>query len=316
MSALTLFSITPLQRQQHGRPSIPQSACNHQAGMHRCADADSGNAVIRKVNASSGNISTIAGPSTPQPYYHVLAAADGNVYYTDSYAHRLYQYTTTGSINNITLGDSSSQLVGMAFRASTQTLYVGDDNSGTGVIYSVNVAGPFSSNPPTVSTLLAVPVSYLRTLALDNAGTLYMGWSDNPSTYTRFSNGTIAVWNNGTNPAAPGATARDVVFNSTYGVAVDSAGNLLISDMTGCKVWLANATTGKLLLVAGVENGDASCGSSFWPNSPQSTQLSAPMAVAFGADESTALITDFFNHRLLQVRLNCATDASLPPPPI
>jgi hypothetical protein len=247
------------------------------------------------------------------PSYHVLAAADGNLYFTDWTGQRVYKYDgATGSIEQKTVGDATSQLAGLAINPVTNALYVLDDNSaGSGVVYSI---GPlFSSTPVNVGSVQATT---LRTLAFNGSADVWIGGATPPfglnSIYKLTSSG-AGVWNSGTSQAATGGTASEAYYYSPYGVAFDAAGNMLISEDVFCRVWLVEAATSKLRLVAGWE-ASWSCGSNLDPNNPAQTELFGPAAVAFGLGGTSAYIVDSYNHRVLKVGLDCASAPASPSP--
>jgi hypothetical protein len=276
--------------------------------------ADTGNRVIRKIFVAFNTIHTIVSQEKLAALpFHVLAAADGSIYFTDV-VKRLYQYNgASGNVENITLGGDQSQLAGMAINPVDQKLQVLD--LAQRVIYSVGMLGPFSSIPPTVSTSPDLGLSDLRTAAFNGTSTIYLGNNGNVI-YTYSFSGQPDAWNDGTSNgfmAASGATARNVFFESAPSVAIDSSGNMLVGDANGCRVWLVVASTGKLRLVAGVENS-TSCGAALTPDKPDLTQLSAPTSVVFGPDGTYAVIADSNNHRVLKVMLNCSGALESPSP--
>lgn len=70
--------------------------------------------------------------------------------------------------------------------------------------------------------------------------------------------------------AATGVAATDAKFDSGLSdVAFDAAGNMLLSEYNGCRVWLVEAGTGLLRLVAGT----GAFGSALKAGNPTNTQL-------------------------------------------
>jgi hypothetical protein len=279
----------------------------------RCnATADSNNKVIRKVSAATRTISTVvSADKLAAPSLHVLAGPDGNIYFTDFTGHHLYQYNAaSGNLANITLGGGNSQLLGMAINPfdQLQKLLVLENNErGVGVIYSVGVSGPFSSYPPTVSTSPDLPLTALWSAAFYNGNSRIWLGSFDSSLYTYNFSGSPVPWNTGSSPAASGAMAGMVAYNSALSVAYDvSSGNMLLGDAVGCRVWLVQF--GRLRLVAGVK-GSTSCGATLVPDKPDQTQLNFATSAVFGPDGTYAVIADRNNNRVLKVLLSCSLES-------
>jgi DNA-binding beta-propeller fold protein YncE len=276
--------------------------------------ADSGNRVIRKVSAATGIITTLVGlDKLPLAPFHVLAAPDNNVYFTDWNGGRIFKYDgASGSVTNVTVGGKDSQISGMAVNPVNNALYVLDDNTKASnkAVFTVSTS-PLGS-PSLVKKGLT---GDLRTIAFNSSGDAYIGALD-PSIYklSSPSYNTYTAWNTGTSPATTGATATSVAFgNMTYGVAIDNAGNMLVSEQELCQVWLVEARTGNLRLVAGIEAGGL-CGIALDPNNATQTQLAGPTAVAFGPGGSSVYIADPNGQRILKVELNCTVLIPSPSP--
>jgi hypothetical protein len=280
--------------------------------MHACffcttTSADAGNTAIRKVNATTGIIITLA-DSNLMVYAarHVLALADGLVYFTPQNTGldcKLFQYdSSTNSFNNSTLGDAQCHLTGMAVNPATQQLNVVDNNSaGTGALYSVDVSGSFNSTPPVTSFVTQVPGG-LETIACNGSDAAYLTGPIAQNIYKLPTGGVAEIWDNGTFGPVQGGLATDAVFGFPYAVAVDGAGNMLISTQTNCLVWLVDAATGRLQVVAGNNND---CGDAVVPDNPGMTRLNNPTGLAFGPGGGYAVISDTDNHRILKVKMSC-----------
>jgi hypothetical protein len=90
---------------------------------------------------------------------------------------------------------------------------------------------------------------------------------------------------------ATGGIATNTVFDLPYALGVDTAGNMLISTLGegACHVWLVEAQTGKLRLVA----GSGVCGNT-WDPDPAQIQLDMSYGVAFGPEGRSAVIADYW----------------------
>jgi hypothetical protein len=254
------------------------------------------------VSARTGVITTIVGiAQLPKPAFSVLAPCDGNVYFTDYDGCTLYKYDgVSGSVAGFVLGNTNSRISGMAVSPANGKLHVLDDNvnGGNKAVYTVNTS-PLGS-PSQVKKSLS---GDLRTIPFNSTGDAFLGVLG-PSIYKLSTSNAYTAWNSGTKHATPGVTATQIVFGNSYGVALDGAGNMLVSEKDLCHVWLVEAATGKLRLVAGAEAGGV-CGAALKVNDGTLTQLDTPVAVAFGPGGSSAYITDSGNHRILKVELNC-----------
>jgi sugar lactone lactonase YvrE len=109
-----------------------------------------------------------------------------------------------------------------------------------------------------------------------------------------------AIWNTGDAAASPGADATAVRFNNPSGLAIDVAGNMLVSETFAERVWLVEAATGKL----GAVVGNGTPGRAVDAGSAAATQLRAPRGVAF-VPGNTAYIADSLNNHVLKVLLEC-----------
>jgi uncharacterized protein (TIGR03437 family) len=155
--------------------------------------ADSGNDVIRKV--SGGNITTIATNQQLNDPATILVDSSGNLYIADSAGLRVMKYSTDGTI----------------------TFLAGSGNSG------------FSGdNGPAIDAALDHPQS----IALDAAGYLYITDTYNSRIRKVSPDGIITTIAGAGIPAysGDGGPATNAALYFPRGVAVNSAGNVYISD--------------------------------------------------------------------------------------
>lgn len=242
---------------------------------------DQTNARVRKVTATTGIITTIAGggplgsfsfggdggPATKANFNQPYAAAvdqAGNVYIADQGNYRVRKVSTAGTITTV---------------AGNGTGYSGD-------------GGPASS----------AQLYFPSGVAVDSIGNLYVADTNNYRVRKISPNGTIATAaGNGTQapyPSKPGAApgdggqATNAELYSPLGVATDSAGNLYIGD--GFSVRRVSPV-GTITTVAG--NGTSGYSGDGGPAT--SAQLSAK---GVAVDQAGNLyIADIYNHRVRKV---------------
>ncbi|WIA23475.1 hypothetical protein OEZ85_000220 [Tetradesmus obliquus] len=268
--------------------------------------ADSENRAIRKVS-TTGIVTTLVKPDQIRPFqtpYHVLAAPNGDIYFTD-FGDVVYFYnSTTRVVSSTSVDQVSVFFTGLAYQSSSgnisvvgaKEIYVGNSR-----VYSFL---PDLSKYTVVAE--SVPAFSPRGIAFNKAGEPLIA-ANAASRYTGLlkkdeTSETEAwvAWDFGATTVLPAGLVA-------YAVAVNSAGDMLISDNNPvvpkrCAVWLVNAATGKVSLAAGTTG---SCGSTVDPSNPANTLIQPPGAVAFDPSGTSAYIADPSNHRVLKVDLVC-----------
>lgn len=234
--------------------------------------ADTGNSRIRKV-APDGTISTVAGTGTSgfsgdggqatsaQLHYPDSMALDnaGNVYFSDSANHTVRKIATNGIISTLA-GDGSSGFSGDGGQAS--------------------------------AAKLASPAS----IALDNAGNLYLADANNHRVRKIATNGIITtVAGTVLGFAGDGGPATSARLYFPGGLALDSIGNLYIADTGNHRVRKV-ATDGVITTVA----GDGNLGFSGDGGAATDAQFEYPRGVALNS-AGHLYIVDTNNHRIRQV---------------
>src|SRR5271157_2250007 len=225
--------------------------------------ADSGNNRIRKV--TGGTITTVAGggsglgdggPATSASLalpYGVAVDSAGNLYIADFGNNRIRKVsggtitTVAGNGTQGFSGDGGPATSASLFRPfgvavdSAGNLYIGDSwndrirkvSGGTITTVAGNGTAGFSGDGgPATSATLNWPAG----VAVDPAGNLHIAdsWNDR---IRKVSGGTITtVAGGGNGPLGDGGPATSASLNWSYGVAVDSAGNLYIADTNNNRI--------------------------------------------------------------------------------
>lgn len=198
--------------------------------------ADSANNRIRRVDATTGNITTVAGTGTacataslpcgdggkaisallngPQA---VRLDLSGNLYILDKGDHAVRKVSAvTGNITTVagTLGTSG---------------YTGDGSAAT----SAKLNGP-------------------RGLFVDNGGNLFIADSGNAVVReVSAMSGVITTFAGGGTSLGDGGPATSAQFSNPRGLAVDAAGSLYVADMGAYRIRRIDAATGTITTVAG-----------------------------------------------------------------
>jgi sugar lactone lactonase YvrE len=202
--------------------------------------ADTGNNVVRMVAASTGVITTVAGPGTPGTLgdngpatsayldtpWGITVDASGNLYIADTYNQRVRRVAAaTGTITTVAGNGNPSGL------GDGKGTYSGDGHQAT-------LAG------------LSLP----QAVAFDASGNMYIPDSANNvirrvnpagiiSTFAGHLPGTAGF-------SGDGGLATAATLNTPSGVAVDPAGNVYISDTQNTRIRKVNSTTNSIASIA------------------------------------------------------------------
>jgi hypothetical protein len=259
-----------------------------------CVAADTDNFRVRVVSASTQNIQSI--PDIVRAY-DVFAGRNGKVHFGSGgtvHTFNAASFTTT-SRQLVSLVDGAvdfldAQLVSLAINPVDGLLYVAFESdpadvtaSSGGALYSINL----TSAAPAVLAASFPDWNIAQKIAFNGAGDAFIT-TITPRIYKWSGFGPPAPWNTGSGTAQPGADATNVNFGITAGIDIDDAGNMLISESDTCRVWLVDASTRRLKLVAGMLG--AVCGSSVNAGDPTQTQLDRRLGVAFGPGGRSAFI--------------------------
>ena len=252
--------------------------------------ADSGNQMVLKVT-SGGTLSVVAGTGTygapttgpatssklesPQG---VAVDSAGNLYVSSTDSHRVVKIDTGGNLSFFAgTGLPGSPTPGTATSSklnsprdlavdSVGNVYISDsDNNrivkvtpgGTLSIF----AGTGSFGAPTAGPATSSALGYPSGIAVDSADNVYLADAYNSMIEKVTPGGTLSIFaGTGTFGAPTEGPARDSDLGSPSGVAVDSAGNVYISD-SGNNLIEKIDTDGNLSIIAGTGSfGDPTAG--------------------------------------------------------
>ena len=229
--------------------------------------ASRNNRRIRKVDASSGNISTVAGngtwghsgdgaAATAAQLVPAEVAVDGsgNLYIADADNHRIRKVDSSGNISTVAGGGTDVKAIaaqlnwptGVAVDGSGN-LYIADqwnhrirkvDSSGNISTVAGNGTGGFSGDGAAAT---AAQLAFPTDVEVDGSGNLYIADSQNhrirkvdtAGVITTVAGSGTAVYTTGSlrgGYSGDGAAATAAQLTAPSGVAVDGAGNLYIAD--------------------------------------------------------------------------------------
>ncbi len=296
--------------------------------------ADWGNSRIRKIDATTGMVTTIAGDGTfgfsgdnglatqagVSSPYGVAADASGNVYIADTFNHRVRRVTFEEGVITTVAGDgftqfsgdngfahgaSLSQPEGMA-RDSSGNLFIADTSNNrvrrvdgtTGVITTIagNGESGFAGDGG-VATVARL--SSPQSVAVDLTGNLYIADTFNSRIRrVELASGTITTiaGSGDYGFSGDGGQATDAALADPSGLAFDSDGNLYIADSTNHRVRFVNTSTGIITTFAG--NGETGFSGDDGPAA--SASLYNPGGVALDGS-GNLLIADTWNNVVRQV---------------
>lgn len=296
--------------------------------------SDTFNHVVRRIDARTGTIATIAGTGTRgfsgdggpatqaelnEPYGVVVDRA-GNVYFADRLNRRVRRVDASGNISTLA-GDGAGKYGGdggpaataglaepngLALNADQTGLFIADVadhrvrfvDLRTGVISTFAGTGEGrhdgDGGPATKAAIFGA-----RAVALSPDGGLYV-MERQGSSIRIVRNGIIeTVAGTGERGyAGDGGSARVAVFNAPKEMAVDAAGNIFVVDTENHAIRRIDAASWIVETIAG--NGTAGPGGDGGP-APQAG-LARPHGVAIGPD-GAAYVGDSENHRVRRLVL-------------
>ncbi len=323
--------------------NLPSGAAADAAGNIYIADA--ANNRIRKIDASTGNISTIAGTGTAgntgdgaaatsatlSSPYGVALDSDGNVYIADTGNDRVRKVTVSSGNIAALAGTGTAGFTGDGGAATSATLrgprgvavdssgnvYIADSQNerirkvtiSTGNIETIAGTGTAGSNGDG-GLATAAQVNFPHDLTLDASGNVYI--CDTFNSLIRkidVSTGNISTiaGTENTGFSGDGGLATAARLNFPRGLTLDAAGNLYIADYSNHRIRRVD-TSGSIETIAGA----GTAGFSGDGGLAASAQLNRPYGVA--ADSAGNLyVTDFNNHRVRKLMLTLQPDEPTEP---
>jgi DNA-binding beta-propeller fold protein YncE len=287
--------------------------------------ADTSNHRVRKVTASTGFISTVAGTGSSGAFTAGAATSSklnapsglaldssGNLYIADSGDHAvakvssgtLSYFAGTGSSGTVTAGAATSSKLnsptGIAFDGSGNA-YIADGGnhevlkvaSGTLSVF----AGTGTSGTVTAGAATSSKLNSPTRVAVDSSGNVYIADGGNHQVLKVTSGGTLSVFagtgSSGSTHENDGSLATAAKLKTPYGVAVDSSGNVYIADSGNSVILKVAASTGVISIVAGT----GSAGYSGDGGAAASAQLNGPKGLAVDSS-GNIYIADTSNNRV------------------
>ena len=296
--------------------------------------ADTRNGRIRKVDASTGNISTVAGTATISGDGGAATAArlfgprgvaldgSGNLYIADTGNNRIRKVdATTGNISTIAgsgatgfSGDGGAATAARLFGPrgvaldGSGNLYIADTfnnrirkvDASTGDISTVAGSGaPGFGISGDGGAATAARLVRPAGVAVDGVGNLYIadGWNNSIRKVEASTGDISTVAGTGTSGfSGDGGAATAAKLGRPAGVAVDGVGNLYIADAYNDRIRKVDASTGNISTVA----GSGTSGFSGDSCAAASAQLYFPAGVAVDG-VGNLYIADTFNNRIRKV---------------
>ena len=209
--------------------------------------------VVRRVDAATGLISTVAGTG--------VAGESGDGGLATAAQLRAPLSVIIDQFANLIISDSDNSRIRKV-------------NAATGIITTIaggNGAGYSGDGGPAT----AAKMEYIFSLALDGPGNLYL--ADYRNHCIRKIDAVTGIIStvaggNGAGFSGDGGPATSAQLNFPLGVAVDTDGNLYISDTNNCRIRKVTASAGLISTIAGVNGcgfaGDGGLAIDAWLNSP------------------------------------------------
>lgn len=296
--------------------------------------ADFSNQRIRKVTASTGIITTVAGngilgyggdgsaatSANLNNPYGVALDVSGNIYIVDRNNHRIRKVTASTGIISTVAGNgiaafggdgSAATLANINFPRGlavdgTGNIYITDQGNhrirkvtaSTGIISTVAGNGTYGyggDGSAATSANLKNPVG----LTIDGSGNIYIADALNHRIrkVTALTGIISTVAGNGTGAyGGDGSVATSANLNNPNGIAFDNSGNIYIADASNFRIRKITVSTGIISSVAG--NGTASYRGD--GSAATLANLHNPTDVVVDGS-GNIFIADFYNHRIRKI---------------
>jgi cysteine-rich repeat protein len=295
--------------------------------------ADTYNMKVRRIDAQTGIMSTVAGTGTPGSSgdnglaLHarlsfpsgVFRGSNGDIFIADTENHRIRRIAAaTGVIttvigtgfpgyngDNIPASGAFLQYPRDVFGDAAGNLFIADTSNSrirrvdVDTEYVTTVAGTGISGFNGDGALAtSAQVKLPQALVVDNASNLIFADTDNHRIRRIAGNGAIASVVGTGSPGSIGDErfATSATLNQPFGIAHDDSGNLFIADTSHHRVRRVDAQTGVITTVAG--SGNPGYGGDGGPAA--AAQLNNPHDVAVD-DLGNVFIADSYNHRIRRV---------------
>ncbi len=277
--------------------------------------ADTNNNVVRKVDLTTGTITTVAGNG--QPGY------SGDSGLATSASLNSPQGITVDSTGDLYIADTGNNVIREVLAVAQGTLSPGDITTVVGS--HPGTAGFGGDNGPATAALLDAPYG----VALDAAGNMYIPDSGNNRIRKVDTTGKITTYAGNGTPAylGDGGAAVSAELYSPLGVACDPAGNVFIADARNYVVRKVSTATGIISTIAGSSDisfyndgksdytyGNGQSGEKFSgggiaagasPSIP-GAGIYAPYGITVDA-AGNLFIAEYFDHIIRKVSANTAT---------
>jgi sugar lactone lactonase YvrE len=252
--------------------------------------ADSGNQRIRRVDAVTGVITTVAGSAQPNAAGYIAQGYSGD----------------GGAATNASLAWPACVAVdadGNFFIADFYSQHIRRVDALTGIITTVAGGGGGGDAGPATSALLVYPTA----VAADSSGNVFIAdWSNNRIRRVDATTGiiTTAAGNGIAGYSGDGGPATSASLWGRVGdVAVDAHGNLFIADINNERIRRVDAVTGIISTVA----GSGQPGTAYIPGGysgdggpATSATLEIPNGIALDT-QGNLFIADTYNERIRRV---------------
>jgi trimeric autotransporter adhesin len=237
--------------------------------------ADTGNNVIRKVTAATGNITTVAGNGTRGVNGGLATVAELNA----------PEGVVVDSLGNLFIADTGNNLIRKVTASS------GKINNIAG---SLTAAGTWSGDGGAATLAgLSAPGG----VTLDSSGNVYIADTVNNAIREVSSGNITTIVGNGTCCyGGDGGPAANAELSFPYTVAVDFNGNLYIADEGNEVIRKVSVATGNISTIAG--NGEGGYKGDSGPAT--SAELASPYGVAVDSN-ANVYIADYINQVIREV---------------